>query len=116
VDKEMTDTEDPNPADFDFENRRSSSGPTTYSSGPLVYNPIALVSLVSGILSLTGMFMGGIFTSLLLPVAIVAIVTGGVGLHYANKGGGGKGMATSGLIFGIFYLVLMVLAFFLWAV
>ena len=63
----MTDTEDPNPedpnpADFDFENRRSSSGPTTYSSGPLVYNPIALVSLVSGILSLTGMFMGGIFT------------------------------------------------------
>ena len=110
MDNEVTDTEDPNPADFDFENRRSSSGPTTYSSGPLVYNPIALVSLVSGILSLTGM-IDGIFTSLLLPVAIVAIVTGGVGIHYANKGGGGKGMATSGLILGIFYLVLMVLAF-----
>lgn len=65
-------------------------------------HPVSIVSLVFGILSLTL----GCCCWLHIPLGITAAVTGGFGIHFANQGRGGKGMAISGLIMGIIALVL----------
>lgn len=65
-------------------------------------HPVAIVSLVFGILSLTL----GCCCWLHIPLGLTAVVTGGFGVHFGNQGRGGKGMAIAGLIMGIISLVL----------
>lgn len=60
-------------------------------------NGQAVASLVLGIGSIV-VFVGGLVT---LAVIVLAIVFGSIGIGKANKGFGGKGMATAGLVLGI---------------
>ncbi|HBV66241.1 MAG TPA: hypothetical protein DEF45_24825 [Rhodopirellula sp.] len=64
-------------------------------------HPVAVVSLVFGILSLTL----GCCCWLHIPLGLTAVVTGGFGIHFGNQGRGGKGMAIAGLIMGIISLI-----------
>ena len=71
-------------------------------------HPVAIVSLVFGILSLTL----GCCCWLHIPLGLTAVVTGGFGIHFGNQGRGGKGMSIAGLIMGIISLLIYtVLAF-----
>jgi len=64
-------------------------------------HPVAIVSLVFGILSLTL----GCCCWLHIPLGLTAVVTGGFGIHFGNQGRGGKGMAIAGLIMGLISLI-----------
>ena len=72
---------------------------------PSAPNPaLGIVSLVTGILSFVPGCCCGAFT---IPIALIAVGTGAVGIVMANQGKmGGKGMAIAGTILGAVYLVL----------
>ena len=40
-----------------------------------------------------------------IPLGLTAVVTGGFGIHFANQGRGGKGLAIAGLVMGIIALI-----------
>ncbi|MDE0863215.1 MAG: hypothetical protein OSA98_05465 [Rubripirellula sp.] len=64
-------------------------------------HPIAIVSLVFGIPSLTL----GCCCWLHIPLGLTAVVTVGFGIHFGNQGRGGKGMPIAGLVMGIIALI-----------
>jgi hypothetical protein len=68
---------------------------------------LAIVSLVAGILSLITCFCCGIFG---IPLPIVALVTGGLGLKKINEnpGLGGKPLAIAGMAIGGVSIILMI--------
>jgi len=65
-------------------------------------HPVAIVSLVLGIMSLTM----GCCCWLHIPLGIGAAITGGFGISMAKQGSGGKGMAIAGLVMGIIALII----------
>jgi len=74
-------------------------------------NGLAVAGLVLGIVSLPAV----ILSLLDIPIALLGIIFGGVGIAKANKiGGKGKGMAIAGLLCGCVGLILSV-ALFIWA-
>jgi hypothetical protein len=38
---------------------------------------------------------------------LAAAITGGIGLHFANQGSGGKGMSIAGLVLGVAALIVL---------
>jgi len=68
---------------------------------PGTVSPVAIISLVLGILSLTM----GCCCWLHIPLGIGAVVTGGFGISFAKQGRGGKGLAIAGLVCGLIALI-----------
>lgn len=65
-------------------------------------NGMAVAALVLGIIA----FLFGLIPFvgwLAFPLALMAVVFGGVGVSRANKTGVGKGMAVTGLVLGVLY-------------
>lgn len=74
-------------------------------------NGLAVAGLVLGIISLPAV----VLSLLDIPIALLGIIFGGIGLAKASKiGGKGKGMAMAGLICGVIGLILSI-ALFIWA-
>jgi hypothetical protein len=96
-----------NPPDYGF----TSSAPETAAPQESGGNGLAVAGLVLGIISLPAV----VLSLLDVPIAILGIIFGAVGLSKAKKlGGKNKGMAMAGLICGIIGLIASVALFF-WA-
>jgi len=73
------------------------------TSGP---NPLAIASLVSGVVGILLSFCCGIFA---FPVAVVAVATGAIGLSQtSSQQSEGRGLAIAGICCGVATLVLAV--------
>lgn len=82
-------------------------GAPSYGNGPTGgnrSNPMAVVALVLGILSI----LACLFWFVSAPLAIAAIVLGVIGGRKAKEGAGQGGLAKAGLITGIIGLVLTI--------
>lgn len=81
--------------------------PPSKPGGPPVQSgkvhPVAIVSLVLGVLAWTI----GCCCWLHVPLGLAAAITGGIGLHFANQGSGGKGMSIAGLVLGVAALIVL---------
>jgi hypothetical protein len=98
-----------NPPDYGFTSTPDASAQQAQTSSQ--GNGLAVAGLVLGIISLPAVILS-IFD---VPIALLGIIFGGVGIAKANKiGGKGKGMAIAGLACGVLGLILSVALFF-WA-
>jgi len=88
-----------NPPDYGFTSTPDSAQQQQQASGG---NGLAVAGLVLGIISLPAFFL----TIIDIPIALLGIIFGGVGLAKAKKlNGKNKGMAMAGLICGIIGLI-----------
>lgn len=84
---------------------------TVTSSAPSRSNGPAIASLVTGIIALLLSWIPGI-NLLAVLLAVVALVTGFIGLRNAKvPGTGGKGMAITGLVTGVLAILLTILVY-----
>jgi hypothetical protein len=90
-----------NPPDYGFTSSPDAGAQQQVSQS----NGLAVAGMVLGIISLPAV----ILTFIDVPIAILAIIFGGIGVAKANKiGGKGKGMALAGLICGVLGLIISV--------
>jgi hypothetical protein len=94
-----------NPPDYGF---TSSQDPGSQQPVTSQGNGLAVAGLVLGIIAIPA----SILTLLDIPIGVLGIIFGGVGIAKANKiGGKGKGMAVAGLICGAIGLILAIALF-----